>query len=165
MQMDNGETERERFTRLQARLSVEQRTFCEEYLLSQDARYAYKQAFGVDNRGRAFALLEHWAVKEYMAALLGEGAVSDDAVLSRAEIISTLRGIMRDGKAKDQDRIKAAEVAAKVLGIAEVKRHELSGPGGRAIQVEGISKRQVVDIRARVLGIDPAVLELDSASE
>lgn len=169
--MDETETQGERLQRLRSRLSVEQRTFVERYMLTHDPLGAYREAFPDEHlsaralRSKAYSLLERWYIKDYMAAMLDdEDGSPESLILTRAEIIGTLAGILRNGSARDEDRIRACQVAAKIMGAEapERKHVEVTGKGGGPVEVRGLTTERVYQIRAVLMGVDPSQLESES---
>lgn len=153
------ETPAEKLERFRAKLTYEQRFFCEYYIATQDAPRAYKQAYDTHNPGRAYALLEKWYIVDYIQALGDTGV--DGLLLTRAEIISTLRDVMRKSGTEDRDRIRAAEVAAKVTGLGAPKKVEHSGE----VKTKGLSDEQIQDLRSKLLGLDPDALARENAQD
>lgn len=155
------ETEGEKLERLRAVLSVEQRTFCEQYLLTLDPQAAYEKAYGKKrNSSHAFVLLEKWYVKEYLAALL-EVADPTDALLTKGECLVTLRTIMRDPKTKPGTKVRAVEVALKALGIGEKQ----APTGGNTTQVfVGFNMQQLATVRGQLLGFDVSTTVVDDGT-
>jgi len=151
--MAEDETTGEKLERLRTRLSIEQRTFCEEFIRTQDSKASYLKAYGTDNARSGYTLLARWYVRDYITALL-EGSDLQELLVTRDEVINTLAEVMRDGDARDQDRIRAAEVAGKFIGIATVKRHEVTGKNGGPV-LTGLDVEQIRQLRADFLGVDP----------
>ncbi len=166
------ETAAEKCERLRQRLSVKQRRFCEEFLKTQDAAVAYAKAYGSDEDDekrallsrpsklapRAFALLERWYIKDYCAALL-EGSDVQELLVTRAEVLHTLADRMRNA-GEDKDRIRAAEIVGKFIGITTVKRVEVTGAGGGPVKAElGLDLKQIHKLRADFLGVDPKAVD------
>lgn len=146
----NDETHGEKLIRLRDRLSEKQRTFVEQYMLTMDVDFAYSKAYSSSSgaKSRGYALMEKWYINDYMAALAETDVES--LLLTKMEIVNTLAGILRNGEAKDQDRIRACEVAAKVKGIS-VKKVEHSG----AVATGGLTPDNIQQLRAEFLGVDP----------
>ena len=145
------ETEGEKLERLRAALTVEQRVFCEQYLLTLDPVAAYAKAYGKKrNSSHAYVLLAKWYVKDYLAALM-EVEDPTDALLTKAECLVTLRDIMRDPKTKPGTKVRAVEVALKGLGIGEKPAAPTNG--GTQVFV-GFNMQQLATVRGQLLGFD-----------
>ena len=153
----DDETTGEKLQRLRSRLTKEQRTFCETYLASQDAHAAYVAGYGRENKGHAYTLLGKWYIRDYIQAL-GDTDM-EELLVTREEILSTLRNIMRKEYAEDKDRIRAAEVAAKIKGM-HVKKVEHSGAVTASV---GLNEKQIQDLRANFLGVDPRRLSKEQS--
>lgn len=154
------ETPAEKLERLRSRLSVEQRRFCEEFMVSQDAASAYATAYGkTEFKGlaqRGFSLLERWYIQDYCKALLEDDGVNlQDLVITKSEVMHTLADRMRHS-AEDKDRIRAAEIVGKFLGLGNTKKLEVTGRDGGPLKAElGLNEDQIKHLRANFLGVDP----------
>lgn len=148
------DTEGEKLERLRAALTVEQRVFCEQYLLTLDPVAAYAKAYGKKrNSSHAYVLLAKWYVKDYLAALM-EVEDPTDALLTKAECLVILRDIMRDPKTKPGTKVRAVEVALKGLGIGEKPAAPTNG--GTQVFV-GFNMQQLATVRGQLLGFDVTV--------
>lgn len=164
------ETPGERLDRLRARLSVQQREFVELYLADLDVGEAYSKAFDMKTaraaRARGFALLDKWYIQDYIAAMF-ESNDSRDALVTKSEVITVLRDIMRgDVTTEDKDRIAAAALLGKYLGL-DIKRVAAVTPDGKAAPVPvfvGLTDRQVLEIRSKILGVDTTSTESDDSN-
>lgn len=144
------ETEGEKLERLRAALTVEQRVFCEQYLLTLDPVAAYAKAYGKKrNSSHAYVLLAKWYVKDYLAALM-EVEDPTDALLTKAECLVTLRDIMRDPNTKPGTKVRAVEVALKGLGVGE----KPVAPGSTTQVFVGFNLQQLAAVRGQLLGFD-----------
>ena len=165
------ETPREKLVRLRARLSVEQRMFCEYYLDDLDVSEAYKKAFGTKTtkaaRARGYALLNRWYIQDFIACML-EADDPNDVLITKSEVVTTVRDIMRYGL-EDKDRIAAAALLMKYLGL-DVKRVQGIGADGKPVDPPrpqlfvGLSTDQVREIRSKILGVDTTESEHDDAN-
>jgi hypothetical protein len=165
------ETPREKLARLRARLSVEQRMFCEYYLDDLDAAEAYQKAFGTKTtksaRSRGYALLNKWYIQDFIACML-DAADPNEALVTKAEVVTTVRDVMRFAL-EDKDRIAAAALLMKYLGL-DVKRVQGIGADGKPIDPPrpqlfvGLSNDQVREIRSKILGVDVPAPEHDDAN-
>lgn len=156
---EQEETPGEKLERLRTRLTVEQRRFCEEFLATQDPSTAYAVAYGkTDLKGlsaRAFSLLERWYIKDYCTALLEDDGDLLELVVTKTEVMHTLADRMRNS-GEDKDRIRAAEVLGKFLGLGNVKKVELTGKDGGPVKTNlGLSAEQIHHLRANFIGVDP----------
>jgi hypothetical protein len=165
------ETPREKLARLRARLSTEQRMFCEYYLDDLDAAEAYKKAFDMKTtkaaRRRGYALLNRWYIQDFIACML-EADDPNEALVTKSEVVSTVRDIMHFSL-EDKDRLAAAGLLMKYLGL-DVKRVQGIGADGKPIDPPrpqlfvGLSTDQVREIRTKILGVDTAESEHDDAN-
>lgn len=145
-----AETTGEKLERLRAMLSIEQRTFVEEYLKTMNVREAYKRAFGKERHGsNGYLLLKRWYIAEYIAALT-EVDDPTDVLITKEEILGVLAHILRDNSVKPGTRIRAAEVAFKGLGVGEKVTHEHTG----TVRFQGLTRVMVQQIRGQILGVD-----------
>lgn len=148
--MNDQETTGEKLERLRALLSYEQRTFCEQYLLTLDPVDSYQKAFNCKRKSanHGYVLLEKWYIKEYLSALM-EVENPTDALLTKAECLVTLREIMRDPSTRPGTKVRAVEVALRAIGV------DVDNERPRIQQIfVGFSEEQLAKIRSQLLGFD-----------
>lgn len=139
------ESQEQKLDRLRSRFTPEQRLFADSYLDSGDCEDAYEKAYGKHNRSRAYALLDSWYIRDYIAAVL-ETENSDAHLITRSEVLSELHRAMV-GAEKDADRIKAAEVLLRECGTPAPPTHQTT------VQIAvGMTPDKISEIR-KTLGI------------
>jgi hypothetical protein len=87
-----------------------------------------------------------------MAALTEAGSL-DDVIITKTEVLAHLADVLRHGENKD--RVAAAKVISHVRGFG-VKRVEQTTTA--TIKNEGLTEEQILAVRAKFLGVDPAEL-------
>ena len=153
--MGAEETALEKRDRLRARLSVEQRTFCEHYAESGEGTASYASAYGKANERAAFRLLDRWYIQDYLEALIE--CSGDSLIIGRAECLSILAGIARgnpDKGVNPSDQIKAVAQLSKIGGFESPSRHEITGSNGSPIAFveRGLTRTAIDKVRDVILG-------------
>jgi hypothetical protein len=139
----------EKLARLRIRFTPQQLLFCDSYLDSGDCLDAYFRAYGRHNRARAYALLDTWYARDYIAAVL-ETDNSDAHIVTRTEVLESLHREMTGGE-KSGDRVKAAEVLLRECG------HN-AGAAGSVVNIQvnnssGLTATRIKELRTKILGI------------
>lgn len=149
------ETEGEKLERLKTRLNACQRTFCEEFLKHADSSAAYSKAYstGKPRASVVSQLLGKWYIQDYLNCL-AKCTDTHRYIITEGEVLSHLASMLRDDKAKDQDRVASAKVIAHVRGFG-VKKVEHSGNPDRPVKVQGASEADLLRMRREFAGMDP----------
>jgi len=101
-------------------LNDRQKQFCIEYIVDLNGLQAYRRAYGEDNsdntcKSNACQLLTNTNIKKYINDLID--SYMDNVDVTVAEIVSNIKSIAMDTRARHSDRLKASELLAKYKGM------------------------------------------------
>ena len=101
-------------------LNDKQKQFCVEYIKDLNGLQAYRRAYGEDIgdntcKVEACKFLTRPNFKKYINDLID--SYTDNVDVTVAEIVSNIKSIAMDEKARHSDRIKASELLAKYKGM------------------------------------------------
>jgi phage terminase small subunit len=102
------------------KLTLKQRLFCEEYILTQNASASYRSAYGSTDGRHGYDLLQLDHINDYIEKIKNEEVKT--VVASPKEVLSFFTDVMRDEKAYMKDRLKGAEFLAKHYNILTDKQ-------------------------------------------
>lgn len=116
-------------------LSPKMRSFIDEYMVSQNASEAVlKAGYKTRNQNKMGAeLLRHPLVSEEIERRMAEK--QEKTELRADYLVNKLINIIENGEEKTSDVLRAIELAGKTLALWR-ERQEVSGPDGRAIELE-----------------------------
>lgn len=116
-------------------LNDKQKQFCKEYLIDLNGLQAYKRAYGSDisddvAKVCACQNLTKPNIKKYINDVID--SYSDNVDVTVAEIVSNIKSIAMDDKARHSDRIKASELLAKYKGML-VEHKDITSNGSSIV--------------------------------
>lgn len=116
-------------------LNDNQKNFCVEYIKDLNGLQAYRRAYGegLDDgtcKVNASKLLTNTNIKAHINELID--SYTSDVDVTVGEIVSNIKNIAMDKKAKNSDRIKASELLAKYKGML-VEHKDITSNGSSIV--------------------------------